>query len=207
MKSANDYKSFQPEFTKKSQLIAKLVKDGIIDEQGNLKKPEKTVTDAFAGNPQAQEAVRILQELGFVTKPQLEAFQKQLNEFQEGYQSRTASAQLDSAVKTLTEKYAGKHGEPPFKLDEIRAAVEKDPSLTVYVQGESEGEYLVDLEQTYRKVHAGFYDKFPEIKAKVLKTERGSQVQTTPGTRKKAETEEERTAQAVEFFKNNSSEE
>jgi hypothetical protein len=208
-KAYRDYQALQSEFTRRSQLLAKLVKDGVIDEYGNLVQSRIPAREdnPLAGNPQAQEAVKILKDLGFITKEEAEELRKAIAELQQSFQLTTGEAQLQTVVKTLSEKYSGKNGEPPFNLEDIRAAIQKDPSLIVYVKGQND-EYLVDLEQTYKKVHADFWDKLPSLKAKGVKTERGVGVQSAPPTvSKKAETEEERAATAMEFFRNQKVEE
>jgi hypothetical protein len=204
MKASKDYESFQPEFTRRSQLIAELVKKGIIDERGQLvtKPADQQSNSPFANNPQAQEAVKILKELGFITKEEADNIKKSIDELKTGYQSERENAQLTAAAKTLEEKYSGKSGEPKFDLQEIRTAIQKNPQLISYVD-DGNGNFLVDLDQTYKNVHADFWGKIPEMRARLVKTERGSGPQTTtPTTQKKAGTPQERVDEALSFFKN-----
>lgn len=193
MKSHKDYQALVPEFTRKSQLLSEFEK-----KQKEAETKEKAPANPLANNPQAQEAVKVLKDLGFITKEDADALRKELDGFKSSYETQIQERQLNEATKLLSDKYSGKNGEPKFNLDEIRNAAQTDPSKLVFDQAGN-----VNLELTYKMIHADFYDKMPEIKAKVVKTERGSQTQTkTPATQKKAETEEERMAQAVEFFKN-----
>ncbi len=195
MKYSDDYQHLVPEFTKKSQALAEYEKLGKLDD---IKKILETPSN---GNSQISEAKKILKEqLGVVTKEDMEEALKDIKEFKKIQTETQEKLQLDAATKTLSEKYGGKKGEPAFKIEQIAKAVKENPALAVYVQ--ANGQYLIDLEQTYKKIYADFWDKIPEFKAKVLKTERGSQVQTkTPSKEKKAETEEERVQSAIDFFK------
>lgn len=208
-KSMKDYQAFVPEFTRKSQVLAELKKAGLIDDQGNpvQKKNEEQPAGGdqdLLQNPQAKEVVKILKQLGFITKEEAETLKKEIDTFRSSYQQQIDEQKLDEVSKTLAAKYDGKKGEPKFDLEEIRQAVAKDASLVRYIPDpQNEGNYLVDLEATYRNVHADFWNKIPDLHGKVPKTERGAGPQgTTPSRNKKPETEEEKIADAVDFFKN-----
>ncbi len=201
LKLSQDYKYFVPEFTKKSQALAEYEKLGKLDDI------KKIVAAPSNGNPQIDQAKKILKEqLGVVTKEDVEQLMNEIKEIKESGSIREGNAQLESVNKFLAGKYDGKKGEPAFKIEEVAKVVNNDPNLAVYVN--VNGQFLIDLEQTYKRIHGDFWDKLPEIKAKVVKTERGSQIQTkTPSNSKIAETEKERTEDAVNFFKSSKVEE
>lgn len=199
-KAHHDYQALVPEFTRKSQAFAKALQAGLIDEQGNpVQKPapEQPSADDLTQNPQAKEAVRILKELGFITKEEADAWKKELESFKSTYQTQLDEKTLTEVNATLSAKYDGKKGEPKFDLDQIRQAITANPELIVY---DAQGNVNLDL--TYKNVHADFWQQIPDMRQKVVRTERGGGPQSTsPATRKKAETEEEKIADAVEFFK------
>lgn len=201
LKLSQDYEHLVPEFTKRSQALAEYEKLGKLDD---IKKIIAAPSD---GNPQIEQAKKILKEqLGVVTKDDMDKLMKEIKEIKESGSAREENAQLESVSKDLSAKYDGKKGEPAFKIDEIAKAVQKNPNLAVYVQ--VNGQFLIDLEQTYKRIHGDFWDKLPEIKTKVVKTERGSQIQTKNSSKTKpAETEKERIDAAVDFFKTNKQEE
>jgi hypothetical protein len=208
-KAHRDYSSLQPEFTRKSQVLSKLQKDGVIDEQGNLvarKDNGEPSADPFANNPQAKEAVKVLKELGFITKQEADSLKQEIESVRGTYQSDVEQRQLQAVASNLAAKYDGKNGAPKFDIEAIKTAVSQNPQLMVYVQGEN-GEFLVDLEQTYKNVHGDFWGKLPEMKARVPRTERGTQTQgTTPAQTKRPQTEEDRRAAALNFFSKSSDE-
>lgn len=195
LKASEDYRHFVPEFTRKSQDLAEYEKLGKIDDL------KKIVNTPAGEDPQVDQAKKILKEkFGVVTKEDVADLMKKIKDLEESGSIKEESAQLESVSKNLSAKYDGKKGEPAFKIEEVAQAVSKNPNLAVYVQ--SNGQFLIDLEQTYKRIHADFWDKLPSIKSKVIKTERGSQIQTkTPSNSKIAETDKERAEDAANFFK------
>ena len=203
VKLAEDHGHLVPEFTRKSQLLSEYEKLGNLDD---LKKIIAQAEKAKTGpaSPEIEEARKILKEqLGVVTKEDFDELKKTIDGLQQSNRASAEKAEdshLEEITKTLSEKYSGKKGEPPFKIEEIAKAVKQNPTLAVYVQVNDQ--YLIDLEQTYKRIFADFWDKIPDIKAKPVKTERGSGPQSnTPANQKEADSEGERIEDAVNFFK------
>lgn len=198
IKAAGDYQHLVPEFTKKSQLLSKLG----VNTPEDIDKKMKEIDEAAKGggkseDPKVTEARKILREqLGVVTKEDIQS----VFDFIASMKSAEEDRQLQEAAGALSSKYDGSHGEPKFDVVAIANSVKAKPELAVYVQ--VDGQYFVDLEQTYRRVYAEYFDKVSGFKAKPIKTERGAGHQTvSQPVKKEAETEGEKIQSAVDFFK------
>ncbi len=194
LKAAGDYEQLLPEFTRKSQSLAEASKKLEQLEQITKKPGEETVT-----NPAIEQAKKVLREqIGVITAEDL----KPILDVVQAIQAQRENQVLESVSDTLSKKYDGSHGEPKFDVTKIAEAVKGDPSKAVYVQVGDQ--YLVDLEQTYKRVNGGFWDKVPEFKQpQVVRTERGAGTRTAPlpEGQGKAATDEEKVASAIAFFR------
>lgn len=194
LKAAGDYQQLLPEFTRKSQLLSEVQKK--LGALGQL--DEKAADSSKPNDPRMEQARKILKEqLGAVFAEDLQPILELVN----ALKAQREDAALHDVADSLADKYDGSHGEPKFDVVKVAEAVKQNPQLAVYVA--VDGQYLVDLEQTYKKVNATFWDKVPETKAApVLRTERGAGTRTAaPTGTKKAETDEERVASALDYFR------
>jgi len=154
LQAREDYQHLLPEFTRRSQKLAELERKlAQVQQQPDLSKDEKL-----------EETKRLLKEqLGVVTREDLEQIIKDLQDFYQG------DVQLQRAVSALEKKYSGAHGEPKFDYEKLKQfLVEK------YGEDQENWPDNIDLEYEYWDMNRDYFSQIPKVKSAVAQTERRS---------------------------------
>ncbi len=146
----DDYNHLLPEFTRKSQRLADLEKQS--------KEPQ------VEPNADIEETRKILkEELGVVTKDDLQKFQEEIQSQQQ------ADQQLKKVVSQLDKKFSGDRGEPKFSYPDLEVFIQEKYAQTGYPTN-------IDIQAEYFDMNQEFYSQLPKVKANVAQTERRTSV-------------------------------
>ncbi|MEO0225055.1 MAG: hypothetical protein ABIL76_08210, partial [candidate division WOR-3 bacterium] len=161
---AEDYKRLYDEFQKRTQ------------EQVQQTTQETTQSGEY-DDKTLQEAKRVLKEkLGIIfadddivksLSEKVQAFE----EFMTMVYEEMVRQRDEIVIETLSKKYDGSHGEPKFDIEDIRQKVKQNPDSVVWVKVGDE--FYPDLEATYKKIYAHYWESKSPTKPIPTKTEKG----------------------------------